>query len=222
MRACRRGLDNRSKAVFNRCACSSGITNLPLQVSSTPGIEVVGAAGDGSALLELAARTPCDVVVVDLDMPGVDGASATRELLRTAPGVAVLVLTMHDDDESVHRSLRAGARGYVLKGAAQGTIARAIQALAEGDTVLHGGVGSRVLQAATESRPSAVFPTLSRREVEVLELVARGLANQAIAERLFLSVKTVQNRVSDLLAKTGSTSRAELVARARDAGVGET
>jgi DNA-binding NarL/FixJ family response regulator len=198
------------------------LEGLRLLLGSTPGIEVVGAAGNGSALLELAACTPCDVVVVDLDMPGVDGASATRELLRTDPGVAVLVLTMHDDGESVHRALRAGARGYVLKGAAQGTIARAVHALAEGDTVLHGGVGSRVLQAATESRPSPAFPTLSSREVEVLELVARGLANPAIAERLFLSVKTVQNRVSDLLAKTGSSSRAELVARARDAGIGET
>ncbi len=196
------------------------LDGLRLLLDSTPGLEVVGAAADGSALLELARVTPCDVVVVDLDMPGVDGAAATRELLRTDPDLAVLVLTMHDDDESVHRALRAGARGYVLKGAAHGAIVRAVQALAEGDTVLQGTIGSRVVRAATEGRPSTAFPTLSSREVEVLELVARGLPNQDVADRLFLSVKTVQNRVSDLLAKTGSRTRAELVARARDAGLG--
>jgi DNA-binding NarL/FixJ family response regulator len=196
------------------------LDGLRLLLASTTGLEVVGAASDGSALLDLAARTPCDVVVVDLDMPGLDGAAATRELLRMHPDLAVLVLTMHDDDESVHRALRAGARGYVLKGAAHGAIARAIHALAEGDTVLHGSIGGRVVRAATESRPSTAFPTLTSREVEVLELVARGLANPAIADRLFLSVKSVQNRVSDLLAKTGCGTRAELVARARDAGLG--
>lgn len=198
------------------------LEGLRVLLASTAGLEVVGAAEDGAALLDLTERIPCDVVVVDLDMPGVDGAAATHQIAQRHPQVAVLVLTMHDDDESVHRALRAGARGYVLKGAAQGAIVRAIEALAEGATVLHGTIGGKVLQAATERRPSAAFPTLSTREMEVLELVARGLANPAIAERLFLTVKTVQNRVSDLLAKTGSSSRAELVARARDAGLGGT
>lgn len=190
-------------------------------LDSTPGIEVVGTADDGEALLHAVASTPFDVAVVDLDMPGVDGAAATRELLQVRPDVAVLVLTMHDDDGSVQRALRAGARGYVLKGAAQGAIVRAINALAEGDTVLHGDIGARVVRAATESRPSPEFPSLSAREAEVLHLVARGLSNQAIADRLFLSIKTVQNKVSDLLDKTGTRSRAELVAHARDAGIGE-
>lgn len=196
------------------------LDGLRMLLDSTPGLEVVGAVGDGNALLELASRTPCDVVVVDLDMPELDGAAATHALLQSHPDLAVLVLTMHDDDESVHRALRAGARGYVLKGAAQGTIARAIHALAEGDTVLHGSIAGRVVQAATQGRPSSAFPMLSSREVEVLELVARGWANQEVAERLFLSVKTVQNRVSELLTKTGCRTRAELVARARDAGLG--
>ena len=196
------------------------LDGLRMLLDSAPGLEVVGAAGDGDALLDLAARTPCDVVVVDLDMPGPDGAAVTRELLRTRPDLPVLVLTMHDDDESVHRALRAGARGYVLKGAAQGAVVRAIHALAEGDTVLHGSIGGRVVRAAVDGRPNPAFPTLSSREAEVLELVARGLPNQVIADHLFLSVKTVQNRVSDLLTKTGSRTRAELVARARDAGLG--
>lgn len=190
-------------------------------LQSSSGLEVVGSATDGEALVQAAEATSFDVAVVDLDMPGVDGTTATRQLLQARPDAAVLVLTMHDDDESVQRALRAGARGYVLKGAAQGAIVRAIHALAEGDTVLHGSIGARVVRAATESRPNPAFPTLSAREAEVLQLVARGLTNQAIADRLFLSIKTVQNRVSDLLDKTGTSSRAELVAHARDAGVGQ-
>lgn len=197
------------------------LDGLLVLLASTPGIEVVGTAADGEALLEAAAAAPFDVAVVDLDMPGLDGATATRQLMLQRPDVAVLVLTMHDDDESVQRALRAGARGYVLKGAAQGAIVRAINALAEGDTVLHGDIGARVVRAATESRPSPDFPSLSAREAEVLHLVARGLTNQAIADRLFLSIKTVQNKVSDLLDKTGTRSRAELVAHARDAGLGD-
>jgi DNA-binding NarL/FixJ family response regulator len=198
------------------------LDGLQMLLDSSPDIEVAGTATDGALLFELVNHTSCDVVVVDLDMPGVDGATATRELSQAHPEIPVLVLTMHDDDESVHRALRAGARGYVLKGAAQGAIVRAVHALAEGDTVLHGAIGAKVLRAATAGARHSELPSLSAREVEVLELVARGLPNQAIAQRLFLSVKTVQNRVSDLLGKTGSATRAELVARARDAGLGST
>jgi DNA-binding NarL/FixJ family response regulator len=189
-------------------------------LGSDPGVTVVATASTGDALVEAAARTPYDVAVVDLDMPDGDGAAATRALLSATPGAAVLVLTMHDDDESVRRALRAGARGYVLKGAAPGTIARAVRAVAEGDTFLDGGVAGRVLHAAARSRASDAFPSLSARDIEVLDLVARGLSNPAVATQLFLSVKTVQNRVSDLLGKTGCTTRAALVARARDAGLG--
>jgi DNA-binding NarL/FixJ family response regulator len=189
-------------------------------LDTTPGMEVVGAAAGGEALVRLAETTAYDVAVVDLDMPGGDGAAATAALLRAKPDTAVLVLTMHDDEESVQRALRAGARGYVLKGAAQGTIARAVQAVAEGDAFLAGAVARGVLRSATSARASDAFPALSAREVEVLELVARGLPNPTIAAQLFLSVKSVQNRVSVLLTKTGCGSRAELVARARDAGLG--
>lgn len=195
------------------------LEGLRLLLDSAPGLEVVGAARDGTDLLALAAQTSYDVVVIDLDMPGRDGASATRELLARRPDTKVLVLTMHDDEASVQRALRAGARGYLLKGAAQGTIVRAIHALAEGDTVLAGGVSRAVLRAATTSAPASL-PGLTAREAEVLALVARGLPNPTIARELFLSVKTVQNRVSDLLAKTGCSTRAQLVARARDAGLG--
>lgn len=203
------------------------LDGLRLLLDSTPGLEVVGAAADGAGLLELAENIPYDVAVVDLDMPGVDGAAATRQLLQRDPAARVLVLTMHDDDASVQRALRAGARGYLLKGAPRGAIARAVEALAEGDTVLGGDIGARVLRAATAEaagpatgRTGGRLPQLTARELEVLDLVARGLANHQIAARLFLSVKTVQNRVSDLLTKVGAASRAELVARARDAGLG--
>lgn len=196
------------------------LDGLRMLLDSAAGITVVGAADEGAALLELAARLEHDVVVADLDMPGVDGVAAIRQLQSARPGTPVLVLTMHDDEESVRRALGAGARGYVLKGAAQGAIARAIHALAEGDTVLHGAVGATVIRAATAAAPTSAFPSLTARELEVLDLVARGMSNHAIAARLFLSVKTVQNRVSDILGKTGTASRAELVARARDAGLG--
>ncbi len=196
------------------------LEGLRILLDSTDGIDVVGAAADGAALVALAADTAYDVAVVDLDMPGVDGPTAIRELRTLRPDAPVLVLTMHDDEESVRRALRAGARGYVLKGAPHGTIARAIHSLAEGDTVLGGGVGDRVLRAAVQPPAEPAFPELSAREAEVLELVARGLPNPVIARQLFLSVKTVQNRVSDILGKTGCATRAELVAMARDAGLG--
>jgi DNA-binding NarL/FixJ family response regulator len=190
-------------------------------LDSTDGIAVVGAAGDGQELIDLASRTPYDVAVVDLDMPVVSGVEATRRLVHDRPEAAVLVLTMHQDDGSLQRALAAGARGYLLKGSAHGAIARAVFALAEGETVLAGAVAPRVLRAASEGRPTSSFPDLSRRETEVLELVARGLGNHAVAGRLFLSTKTVQNHVSAILTKTGCATRSELVARARDAGLGD-
>lgn len=187
-------------------------------LDSTPGLRVVGTAPDGERLLELARATEHDVVVVDLDMPVLDGAGATRALVDTH-GTRVLVLTMHADDASVSRALRAGAAGYVLKGAGHGAIARAVFAVAEGDVVLGGSVGASVVAAATSARPNAAFPELSAREVEVLAMVAAGRTNAQVAAELYLSVKTVQNHVSSLLSKTGSSHRAELVARARDAGI---
>jgi DNA-binding NarL/FixJ family response regulator len=196
------------------------LDGLRMLLDSTDGITVVGAATDGQVLVDLASTTPYDVAVVDVDMPVVDGVEATRRLLAQHPDAAVLMLTMHQDDDSLQRALAAGARGYLLKGAAHGAIARAVFALADGETVLAGGVAPRVLRAAGAGRPAAAFPRLSAREVEVLDLVARGLGNHAVAGRLFVSTKTVQNHVSSILAKTGCVSRSELVARARDAGLG--
>jgi DNA-binding NarL/FixJ family response regulator len=184
----------------------------------TAGVEVVGTACNGHELLELADRVAADVAVVDLDMPGVDGTGATAHLARRHPNLAVLVLTMHDDDTSVRRALHAGARGYVVKDAGHGAVVRAVHAVADGDTVLSGGVGRTVLTTAAGRRPTSPFAELTEREREVLELIARGQGNAAIAEQLYLSLKTVQQYVSNGFEKLHMTSRAEAVARARDVG----
>jgi DNA-binding NarL/FixJ family response regulator len=196
------------------------LDGLRLLLETTPDLEVVVTAPDGEQLLQQLEGVNVDVVVVDLDMPGVDGADAARRLVALRPGLPVLVLTMHDDGGSAVRALRAGARGYVLKGAGHGAIVRAVRAVADGDTVLGGIVGHAVVEAATTGPVRHSFPGLTDREHEVLELVARGRDNTAIANRLFLSVKTVQNHVSNLLTKLDAGSRGELVARARDGGLG--
>jgi len=191
---------------------------LQLLLESSGDIEVVGVAGDGAELLEILERPglEVDVVVVDLDMPVLDGVATARRLSASRPELGILALTMHDEPTVVGRALDAGVRGYVLKGAGHGAIARAVRAVAEGDTVLSGPVGEAVRRRSlTPDEP--VLPGLSARESEVLTLVAQGRDNHEIARSLYLSVKTVQNHVSALLSKTGARTRAELVALARDA-----
>lgn len=193
---------------------------LRMLLSTMDGVEVVGVAHDGAQLVKMAAGQEVDVAIVDIDMPVLDGASAAAELLALRPGIGVLVLSMHQEEVVVIRALRAGARGYVLKSDPPDTIARAIRAVAEGNTWLSGTVGDRVRGAASRTSRAGGLPELSQREGEVLELVARGRHNAEIARELFLSVKTVQNHVSSIMGKLGVTSRAEAVARARDAGLG--
>lgn len=186
------------------------------------GIEVVGQAADGAEAIEQVAALRPDVVLMDLRMPGVGGLEATARLRVERPDVAVVVLTMDSDDDSVFAALRAGARGYLLKEADGLDIERAVQAAAQGEAVFGSGVAERVLGFFTSvRRPEASpFPHLSPRELEVLELIAQGLDNQQIARRLVLSDKTVRNRVSDVLGKLHARNRAEMVALARDAGLG--
>jgi DNA-binding NarL/FixJ family response regulator len=162
-----------------------------------------------------------EVVVMDLQMPDLDGIEATREVLRAVPGVAVLVLTMYDDDDSVFAAMRAGARGYLLKGASQDEIASAITAVANGQAIFGPGVASRVLgYFAAPPRVDAPFPELTGREREVLDLIAAGLTNAVIASRLGLSGKTVANHISNIFAKLQVAGRAEAIARARKEGLG--
>jgi DNA-binding NarL/FixJ family response regulator len=183
---------------------------------------VVGEVEDGAAAVEQARALQPDVVVMDLNMPGKDGVQATREVVRDSPHVAVLVLTMHDDDDSVFAAMRAGARGYLLKGADAAEITRAVAAVAGGEAIFGPSVARRVLEWFSSPRPAAqaVFPQLTEREHEVLDLVAAGRSNGEIAATLVLSPKTVRNHVSNVFAKLHVADRAEAIVRARDAGLG--
>ena len=192
------------------------LAGLQALLDSMPGLEVVGSASGGRELLDLAERSQFDVAVLDLDMPGVDGAIATESILRIRPDAGILILTMHDDSGSLRRCLQAGARGYILKGSGHGAIGRAVAAVADGDTVITGDLG-RSVRAAVSSGALAPNDGLTARERDILELVQRGLDNPDIARRLSLSVKTVQNNVSSLLTKRQASSRAALVAQAHQA-----
>jgi DNA-binding NarL/FixJ family response regulator len=192
-------------------------------IAAMSGVEVVGDAADGVEAVRKTAELTPDVVVMDLHMPELNGIEATRRIVADRPETAVLVLTMLDGDDSVFAAMRAGARGYLLKGADRAQILRSIEAVAQGEVVFSSGIASRVLSffAARPGVPAvAPFPELTEREREILDLVARGLTNTEIAQRLFLSSKTVRNHVSNVFAKLHVAGRAEAVAQARDAGLG--
>jgi DNA-binding NarL/FixJ family response regulator len=190
--------------------------------ASVPDIELIGEAASGREAVRAAVTLRPDVLVMDLRMPDLDGVAATREIARAAPGVAVLVLTMFDDDASVFAAMRAGGRGYLVKGASQDDISRAIAAVANGGAVFGPGVARRVLDFFTApARPAdEPFPHLTAREREVLDLIAAGLSNAAIAERLGVAAKTVGNHISAIFNKLQVPTRAEAIVRARDAGLG--
>jgi DNA-binding NarL/FixJ family response regulator len=185
---------------------------------------VAGEAADGRTATAQAEELGVDVVLMDLDMPGMNGIDAIRELRRRAPGVAVLVLTMFDNDESLFTAMRAGARGYLVKGAEQEQIVRAVRAVVAGEVVFGAGIAERALAyftAAPESgRAARPLPELTDREMEVLRLVADGLNNAEIARRLFLSEKTVRNHVSSIFAKLRVDDRSQAIVRARRVGLG--
>jgi DNA-binding NarL/FixJ family response regulator len=193
-------------------------------IAAMPGVEVVGDAGDGSEAVRKTLEHGPDVVVMDLHMPQMNGIEATRQIVADRPGTAVLVLTMLDGDDSVFAAMRAGARGYLLKGADRAQILRSIEAVAQGEVVFSSGIASRVLAffaaGSGTARAAVPFPELTEREREILDLVARGLTNTEIAQRLFLSSKTVRNHVSNVFTKLQVAGRAEAVAQARDAGLG--
>ena len=195
-----------------------GLTAL---LSSLPGMEVIGEAADGAAAVREAVVLAPDVVVMDIQMPGMDGVEATRRITAAAPGCAVLVLSMYETDESVRTVLAAGARGYLLKGSGQQDIARALQAVAAGQVVLEPSVAARLLTRGSVAAEVAVpLPGLTVRERQVLDRLAAGLSNTAIGEDLRLSVKTVSNHVSTIFTKLGVASRVEAVVLAREHGLG--
>lgn len=190
-------------------------------LSSLPGVCLVGEAGDGEAAVREAVLLAPDVVIMDIQMPGMDGIQATRRIRAAAPGCAVLVLSMFETDESVVTVLEAGARGYLLKGAGQEEIVRALRAVAAGQVVLEPSVAARLLSRGAGATGSpAVLPGLTVRERQVLDLLAAGRGNGAIAGTLGLSVKTVSNHVSNVFAKLGVATRAEAVVLGRQHGLG--
>ena len=164
-----------------------------------------------------------DVVVMDLKMPGLNGIEATRQITAGAPHVAVLVLSMFDDDDSVFMAMRVGARAYLLKGATRNDLVAAILAVSRGDAIFGPGIAQRVLTYfAGRDAVQGVFPELTDRERQILDLVAAGRTNPTIAGELFLSPKTVRNHVSNIFAKLQVASRAEVIILARNAGLGRT
>jgi len=195
---------------------------LAAALESLDGLTVVGRASSQEEAIEVVDRERPDVVVMDLDLGAGSGVEATRTITSSYPGIAVLVVTMLGDDDSLFASIRAGARGYVLKGADHEDVERAVRAVARGEVLFGADVATRAiaLVGGAPVRPTAAFPVLTDREAEVLDLIARGYDNATIARRLVLSNKTIRNYVSGILAKLHASDRSALIVRAREAGMG--
>jgi DNA-binding NarL/FixJ family response regulator len=191
-------------------------------LTEEPEVEVVGEAGDGDAAMTLAAELGPDVVLMDLHMEGTGGIAATRRLSAELPDIAVLVLTMLDDEESLQSALRAGARGYLVKGASGDRILQAVRAVAAGEAVFGADVAGLVLGRLVADRKTVrpgPFPMLTDREEEILALMSHGRTNTEIARRLVVSDKTVRNHITNIFAKLGVADRSQAIIRARDAGL---
>ncbi len=191
-------------------------------LSSLEGIEVAAEADSEQSAVEVAATSQPDVVIMDLHLGESSGVEATRRLVADRPELGVLVVTMLDDDDSVFAAMRAGARGYLLKGASPDEIERALRAVANGEVLLAPGIAARAMSymAGIRTGGPVPFPELTEREREVLDLVAGGLDNLSISRRLSVSSKTVRNHLSNILTKLQVADRAQAIVRAREAGLG--
>ncbi len=188
-------------------------------LQTMPGMKVVGEATDGNEVVAMTQSLRPSLVLLDLQMPGSDGLTAIRRLTATDPGLHILVVTMFADDDSVFAALRAGARGYVLKDTDDEEMTRAILAVGNGEAIFSPAIATRIM-AFFAGRTAEPFPGLTSSERNVLQLMARGLPNEAIATRLSLSSKTVRNYVSNIFGRLHVASRAQAIVRARDAGIG--
>ena len=193
-------------------------------LASTPDAELVGEAATGEEAIALASSLQPDLVLMDLQMPDLNGIEATRRIVHDSPHIRVLIVTMFEDDSSVLAAMRAGARGYLLKGATHAEMARAIRAVGEGEAIFSPAIAARLMEFFASFQPATmpqVFPELSDREREILDLIAQGHKNPDIAARLVLSPKTVRNHVTNILSKLQVADRAEAIIRAREAGLGQ-
>jgi DNA-binding NarL/FixJ family response regulator len=188
--------------------------------NSLADIEVSGEAATGEQAISQAEKLQPDVVLMDIQMPGVNGIEATRQIVKTSPHIGVVVVTMFEDDDSVFVAMRAGARGYVLKGASQTEMLRVIRAVAQGEALFGAPIAARLMNFFSAPRPPQVFPELTEREREVLDLIAQGYNNSDIARQLIINIKTVRNHVSNIFSKLQVADRAQAIIRARDAGLG--
>jgi DNA-binding NarL/FixJ family response regulator len=191
-------------------------------LESIPDLALVGEAATGDEAVALAVRFQPDVILMDINMPGLNGIEATRRILHTSPHISVLMLTMFEDDDSVFAAVRAGARGYVLKGALKAEILRAIQVVGNGEAIFGPAIARKLINFFAGPRLTApqIFPELTEREREILTLMTQHLTNPEIAERLSISQKTVRNQVSNILSKLQVVDRAQAIIRAREAGLG--
>ncbi len=197
-------------------------TGLRALLSSVPELSLVGEAASGQEAVVLAERLQPDVILMDISMPGLNGLEATRRIVRNSPHMAVVMLTMLEDDDSVFEALQAGARGYLLKGALRAELLRAVRAASSGEAIFGAAIARRLAHFFSSARQHDLaesFPELTERERDVLRLVAEQHTNQEIAGRLGVSAKTVRNHVSNILVKLQVASRAEAIVRARDAGL---
>ncbi len=198
---------------------------LRVLLESVDDMEVVGEAMSGEDVVALATALHPEVILMDIKMPGLNGIEATRRILLAAPGIKILIVSMFEDDDSVFAALRAGARGYILKGAAQTETLRAIRAVGNGEAIFSPAIAQRVIQYFASPRAGTLppaFPELTEREYEILQLIAQRATNMEIAAKLVLSPKTVRNHVSNIFSKLHVADRTEAMMAARIAGLGET